>query len=277
MEKMRDSLFTRPIIVRGGGDLATGVIQKLCHAGFKVLVLEVATPLAIRRTVALCTAVNEQKYQVEDIVAVHIDTIEECETCWDNNEVPILVDPSGRSIEQLQPVAVIDAILAKKNLGTSSAMAPIVVAMGPGFSAPEDCHCVIETMRGHQLGRLIFSGATLPNTGIPGEIGGKSAERVVHSPDSGIVKHYRAIGDIVEKNDLLFYVGETPVYSPLSGVLRGLISNGLEISKGLKCADVDPRDASVVDCFTISDKARALGGAVLDALFYLANQQDSMA
>lgn len=262
------------VVVRGGGDLATGVIQKLYRAGFKVLILETGVPLAIRRTVALCSAVFQGRFKVEDVEAVCISDVAQCWDIWDKNQVPLIIDPTGVSIEKLQPTVVVDAILAKKNIGTKKEMAPIVIALGPGFFAGEDVDIVIETMRGHQLGRLYFEGAAIPNTGIPGEIGGKSAERVVHSPAAGHVKHVRKIGDNVQINDLLFYVGQVAVNAPLTGVLRGLITEGLEIPKGLKCADVDPRPVASVDCYTISDKARALGGAVLEGILYLGRQKN---
>lgn len=261
------------VVIRGGGDLATGVIQKFQHAGFPVTVLEVAKPLAIRRTVALCNAVIEGKMQVEDLKAVRIEHPEQCHSCWQQGHIPILIDPEAQSLAYLQPTIVVDAILAKRNLGTNPSMAPIVIGMGPGFSAPTDVDAVIETMRGHTLGKVIFTGSALPNTGVPGLIGGKSAERVVHAPVAGVVKHAHTIGDRVQKGETLFYLDDIPVPSPLTGVLRGLISEGLQIPAGLKCADVDPRSPDQVDCFTISDKARALGGAVLDAALLLGKQK----
>lgn len=271
---MEQKLAETIVAVRGGGDLATGVIQKLYRAGFKVIVLETAIPLAIRRTVALCSAIIHGSFKVEDVEAVCISDISQCSDIWHKNQVPIIIDPEGNSIEKLQPTIVVDAILAKRNLGTKKAMAPIVIALGPGFSAPQEVDVVIETMRGHQLGRLYFDGMAIPNTGIPGEIGGKSAERVVHSPATGKVKHIREIGDSVQENDILFYVNQVEVRSPIDGVLRGLITNGIEITKGLKCADIDPRAADTVDCYTISDKARALGGAVLEGALYLGRQKN---
>lgn len=261
------------IVVRGGGDLATGVIQKLWRAGFKVAVLEVAKPLAIRRSVALCEAVRHGEAHVEDMRAYKVGSPQECPGVWECGHIPILVDPEAASLKILQPVAVVDAILAKRNIGTHGGIAPITVALGPGFSAPDEVDAVIETMRGHNLGRLILSGAAMPNTGVPGEVGGKSAERVVHAPAAGIVRHVRSIGDAVLKGEILFYVGDAPVPSPLDGILRGLIAEGLTICKGLKSADVDPRPASDVDWRSISDKARNLGGAVLEACLYVARRK----
>lgn len=269
MEQGKIAISNALVVVRGGGDLATGVIQKLYRSGFRVLILETDTPLAIRRTVALGNAVFTGHQQVEDMEAIHVQTIAECEQAWKQQKIPLLVDPEGKAIAELQPKVVVDAILAKRNLGTTAKMAPIVIALGPGFSAPEEADAVVETMRGHTLGKLIFSGKALPNTGVPGMLGGKSAERVIHAPAAGQIKHYKKIGDIVKKGERLFQIEDFPVYSPLDGTLRGLISEEVAATVGLKCADVDPRPAEEVDCFSISDKARALGGAVLEAIFYL--------
>lgn len=274
MGKIKQSISETVVVVRGGGDLATGVIQKLAHTGFKVAILETAKPLAIRRTVALCTAIFQSKQQVEDIEAVFVSSVSECETIWNNKQIPILIDAEAKSLPELKPIVLVDTILAKRNLGTNKRMAPITIALGPGFSAPEDVDVVVETMRGHYLGRLYFEGTAIPNTGIPGEIGGKSAERVIHSPTSGNVQHVKKIGDVVKKGEVLFYVGQAAVESPLDGVLRGLISDKVVCQAGLKCGDVDPRPVEQVDCYTISDKARALGGAVLEAILLLGREKD---
>ncbi len=261
---------TDVIVVRGGGDLATGVVQKLWRAGFRVAVLEVPRPLAIRRNVAVCAAVTEGSVQVEDLHAHLAVDAAACRSIWRRNAVPVLVDPHCACLAQLRPAVLVDATIAKRNLGTHRGMAPITLALGPGFSAPEDVDAVIETMRGHDLGRLILTGAALPNTGVPGELGGKSAERVVRAPVTGTVRHVRHIGAQVRKGETLFLVDDTPVPSPLDGILRGLIADGMEVATGLKCADVDPRPPHMVNWHSISDKARSLGGAVLEACFYLA-------
>ena len=258
------------IAVRGGGDLATGVVQKLWRAGFRTAVLEVPQPLAIRRNVAVSSAVSEGEFQVEDMRARLVVDPADCDRAWADGVVPVLVDPGAGSLAWLRPAVLVDAIIAKRNLGTHRNMAPLTIALGPGFSAPQDVDAIIETMRGHDLGRLVLSGSALPNTGIPGELGGKSAERVVRSPAAGVVKHVRQLGDCVTCGETLFTVGETPVPSPLSGLLRGLIAEGMDVPQGLKCADVDPRPAENVNWQSISDKARCLGGAVLEACFYLA-------
>lgn len=261
------------VAVRGGGDIATGVVQKLWRAGFLVVVLEAARPTAIRRTVSLSTAVTCGEYAVEDMRAVLVPDVEACAPVWESGGIPLLVDETGERALEWKPQFLVDAIMAKRNLGTHADMAPVVVALGPGFSAPRDADVVIETMRGHDLGRLIFAGAPLPDTGVPGFLGGKSAERVVHAPREGVVRHMAQIGDRVKVGDPLFALDELPVPSPLNGTLRGLIGEGLCIRRGMKCADVDPRPETEVDVKTISDKARCLGGAVLEACLMLGRQK----
>lgn len=259
------------VVVRGGGDLATGVVQKLFRAGIRVLVLETARPLAIRRTVALSEAVYDGSAQVEDVTAVRVDNVEQCGGIWRQGKVPLLVDPDGDCLSHLKPDGVIDAILAKRNLGTASSMAEIVIALGPGFSAPQDAHAVIETQRGHNLGRVILAGAAQPNTGVPGVIAGKGAERVLRAPCAGTVSHHRRIGDVVEEGEPVFSVGDTPVPAPFTGLLRGLLREGLEVGAGMKTADIDPRLDS--DWRSISDKARCIGGGVLEAYLYLRDRK----
>lgn len=258
----------KTIIVRGGGDLATGVVQKFHRAGFNVLILETSKPTAIRRSVALCEAVYDGVVQVEDIVCRKISGLDEIEACWQEGEVPLLVDPTGNSIKEIKPSAVIDAIIAKRNLGTTKCMADITIALGPGFNAGEDVHAVIETKRGHDLGRLILQGYAKPNTGIPGKIAGETKKRVIHAPTHGIIKHSKQIGDIVSHGETIFTISNTKVHAPIDGLLRGLIREGIEVKKGMKAADIDPR--TDIDWLTISDKARCLGGAALEAYFYLA-------
>jgi xanthine dehydrogenase accessory factor len=264
---MSFQFFSQKIVVRGGGDLATGVIQKFFRAGFQVVILETSAPTAIRRSVALCEAAYDGFAQVEDMNCRRVSDIDELENCWQAREIPLLVDPAGETIGQIKPSAVIDAILAKRNLGTHRDMAPITIALGPGFRAGEDVDAVIETMRGHDLGRLIFKGSAMANTGIPGEIGGKSSQRVIHAPASGAVIHKKQIGDVVQGGDVLFTVGGIEVRAPFTGLLRGLIREGAAVPQGMKIADIDPR--ADVDWHTISDKARCLGGAALEAYFFL--------
>ncbi|MDL2325231.1 EF2563 family selenium-dependent molybdenum hydroxylase system protein [Ruminococcaceae bacterium OttesenSCG-928-A16] len=255
------------VLIRGGGDLATGVAQKFYRAGLRVLVLESPRPTAIRRTVALSQAVYNGHTQVEDIPCRHIASVSGMDACHAAGAVPLLVDPDGNCIQNLRPTAVIDAILAKYNVGTGRHMAPITVGLGPGFTAGQDVDAVIETMRGHNLGRLILRGSALPNTGIPGEIGGQSRQRVLHTPVQGVLQQLCQIGDIVTEGTPVFSVNGNVVTAPFTGLVRGLIQQGLTLPAGTKAADIDPR--TNIDVNTISDKARCLGGAALEAYYFL--------
>lgn len=270
------------IVVRGAGDLATGTIHRLKKAGFRLLVLEAEHPAAIRRQVALSEAVYAGSARVEDVEAVRMDVDlaekknrkelleQEMERIWKKDGVPVLVDPAGLSIAALRPAVVVDAILAKKNLGTTKEMAPLVIALGPGFTAGEDVDVVIETKRGHNLGRVIRSGSAVPNTGIPGIIGGYGKERVMHAQAEGILRNVASIGDIVEARTVIAEIetenGTVPVEASLSGLLRGLIRDGYPVTKGFKIADIDPRKEELQNCFTISDKARCIAGSVLEVI-----------
>lgn len=255
------------IAIRGAGDLATGVIQKFYRAGMNVIALETAHPTAVRRKVALCEAVYDGGAVVEDMRARLIERWDDCGSAWSKGEIPVLVDPKCECVPKLSPNCLIDAILAKRNLGTRPDMAPIVIALGPGFCAPQDAHAVIETMRGHELGRVLFAGLAQPNTGVPGIIGGKGAERVLRAPCDGMVSQIARIGACVKQGEDLFAVGGCIVRAPFDGLLRGLIRDGLLVPKGAKCADIDPR--LDVDMDLISDKARSIGGGALEAYLCL--------
>ena len=258
------------IVVRGAGDLATGTIHRLKKAGFRLLVLEAEHPAAIRRQVSLCEAVYEGEATVEGLRAVRIEALAQAEEVWNQNAVPVLVDPKGESIAQARPDVLVDAILAKKNLGTTKDMAPLTIGLGPGFCAGEDVNVVIETKRGHNLGRIIRQGSTYPNTGIPGIIGGYGAERVIHAPAAGRMKNRSKIGDIVEAGQVLAVIegedGSTEVSATIDGLLRGLIRDDYPVTKGFKIADIDPRKEELANCFTISDKARCIAGSVLEVI-----------
>ena len=258
------------IIVRGGGDLATGTIYKLKKSGFPVLILEVPNPSAIRRNVAFCEAVYQGTQTVEDMTCYLVESVEQAEQFINEGKLCVLVDPMGESIARLKPLAVIDAILAKKNLGTNRNMAPITLALGPGFVAGEDVDAVIETKRGHNLGRVLWEGAAAPNTGIPGIIGGYGKERVIHCPAKGILRNVKKITDTVSRGEVIAVVetedGNVPVEATLDGILRGLIRDGYPVHVGFKMADIDPRAEEYENRFTISDKARCIAGGVLEAL-----------
>jgi xanthine dehydrogenase accessory factor len=232
-----------------------------------VAILEAERLTAIRRAVALCEAVYEGFATVEDISARLVEAPKYFPARWAAGEIPVLIDPEADSISAIRPAAVIDAILAKKNLGTNKSMAAVTIALGPGFHAGGDVDAVIETMRGHDLGRLILQGEALPNTATPGELGGKSAERVLKAPVAGITAHQKQIGDIVEADEVVLTVNGEPVRAGFTGLLRGLIREGLSVPKSMKIADIDPRIN--VNWRTVSDKARCLGGAALEAYLYL--------
>ena len=259
------------ILVRGGGDLATGTIHRLWSAGLKVLVLEAEHPAAIRRQVSVSEAVYEGGAVVEGMRAALVKTLDEAVVVWHRGDVPVMVDPKGKLIPQVRPTALVDAILAKKNLGTTRDMAPLTIALGPGFTAGVDVDLVVETKRGHKLGRIIREGAAAPNSGVPGIIGGYGAERVLHAQAAGIFRNLHSIADFVEAGEAVAEI-ETPdgqrlpVVTQISGILRGLLRDGYPVTKGFKVADVDPRRAELENCFLISDKARCIAGSVLELI-----------
>ena len=268
------------IICRGGGDLATGIVHRLFRAGFPVLVLETDSPAAIRRQVSFSEAVYDGTATVEGVTAERIASADRASVnhVLEAGRVPLLVDPEGSSIPLLKPDIVVDAIIAKKNLGTAKEMAPLVIGVGPGFTAGEDVDLVVESMRGHNLARIFTTGAALPNTGIPGNIGGFTKERVLHAEAAGYMKNIRQIGDIVEKGEEIARIYEkmtedgtfsgsyVSVEASISGMIRGLIREGYHFQKGFKIADIDPRESELANCFTISDKARSIGGSVLESV-----------
>ena len=261
------------IIVRGGGDLATGTIYKLHRCGFPVLVLETDSPSAIRRNVAFSEAVYAGVQTVEDMTCTLARSEEEALALLEAGRLAMLVDPEGACIPRLRPMAVVDAILAKRNLGTHRGMAPVTVALGPGFCAGEDVDAVVETKRGHALGRVILRGCAADNTGVPGVIGGYGKERVIHSPAAGVLRGVRRITDTVAAGEVIAYIDtdrqSVPVVTQIGGLLRGLIRDGYPVTKGFKIADVDPRTEEYGNCFTISDKARCIAGGVLEAILML--------
>lgn len=260
------------VVVRGAGNLATGVILRLVRSGYRVVALESPRPTTIRRTVALSEAVYDGTAEVEGLRARRVEGLGEIRAALAEGVVPVVVDPEAALVPALRPAALVDAILAKRNLGTRVGQAPAVIALGPGFEAGRDADAVVETAPGHDLGRVILSGSAAPNTGLPGEVGGKSSERVVRAPCAGEVIEVRSIGDTVRAGEPLLLVdtpaGRVSVPSPLDGVLRGLIRPGVRVPEGEKIADVDPRGRPEY-CRTVSDKARAVAGGVLEALLYL--------
>ncbi len=260
-------------IIRGGGDLATGVAYRLHKAGFPLIVLELARPLVIRRRVALATAVLESSVQIGDLHGRLAHSPEEALQLAYTDVVPILAAPVIPPFLLHHPSfrILIDGRIAKRNIDTNINQAPLVIGMGPGFTAGIDCHAIIETMRGHTLGSVIWDGPALPNTGTPGIIAGKGAERVIRAPVEGIVEWQVEIGDLVESGDLLGHVAGEPVRAPFAGVVRGTIAPGTAVPQGYKIGDVDAR-GNVSACFTISDKALAMGGAALEAILTYLNR-----
>lgn len=256
------------VIIRGGGDLATGAALRLYRSGMEVIVCETAMPTSIRRTVCFSEAVREGETVVEGIPARRAET-EDVRGLLGEGIIPVLIDPEASCAARFQPDAVVDAILAKRNLGTHMDMAPAVVAAGPGFTAGVDCHAVVETMRGHYLGRVIYSGSALPNTNIPGLIGGYAGERVLRAPADGIFQGAKRIGDRVRAGDVAGYVAGQPMTCTIDGVLRGLLADGVAVTRGMKSGDVDPR-CQPDHCTCASDKALAVGGGVLEALLHFA-------
>ncbi len=257
------------VIMRGGGDIATGIALRLYRSGMKVVVCESPMPTSIRRTVCFSEAVRLGTAEVEGVTA-RLTGLAGVHGLLKAGVIPVLVDPAGQCIGPLSPDVVVDAILAKRNLGTHRDMAPVVVAAGPGFHAGTDCHAVVETMRGHYLGRVIYEGSALPNTNIPGLIGGYAGERVLRAPVDGIFQGVCRIGDQVHVGDIAGYVGDVPMACTISGTLRGLLADGIAVTCGFKCGDVDPR-CSPAHCLCASDKALAVGGGVLEAILHFSS------
>lgn len=256
------------VVIRGGGDLATGVAEVLYQSGFKILILDIEKPSSIRRSVCFSEAIYDGVVKVENIICKKVENENEIEKCWSEKIIPIMVDEKGEIIKKIKPDVVVDSIIAKKKLGTTKEMAPITVALGDGFEAGKDVDIVIETMRGHNLGRIITSGRAMKNTGIPGEIKGVSKDRVIYSKANGRFSSVKKIGDTVQKDEIIGYVGDVEIRGKISGVLRGIIREGYEVTENMKIGDIDPRTEEKNNCFTISDKARSLGGAVLRAIMF---------
>lgn len=256
------------ILIKGAGDLATGVAVRLKRAGFEIVMTDLPHPTAVRRTVSFCEAIPEGEMAVEGIHARRAENVEAALSILEAGDIAVLADPEARCREALTPFAVVDAILAKRNTGTSKRDAKVVVALGPGFTAGADCHAVVETMRGHDLGRVITSGPAHPNTGIPGEIGGHTVQRLLRAPADGLFQPIAAIGDAVKADEVVATVSGVALRALIPGVVRGLLREGTPVFKGMKSGDIDPR-CEIAHCFSVSDKARAIGGGVLEAVLGL--------
>ena len=270
--KSKKSMDELVVLIRGAGEIASGVAHRLQRSHFKVCMIEIPHPLAVRRAVAFSEAIYEGEKEVEDVRAKFISKPEEIESVWKKGDIPILIDPDGKKTRNFsKPDVLVDAIMAKRNLGTQVNDAPLVIGLGPDFAAGKDVHIVIETNRGHDLGKMILKGTAEPDTGIPGEIGGYMMERLLRTMKKGIFHPQKSIGDRVNKGLVVAVVDDFPVIARISGVLRGLLREGAEVRKGMKVGDVDPRSKRE-SCFTISDKARAIGGGVLEAVLYRFNK-----
>ncbi|KMY66120.1 hypothetical protein AAU61_18405 [Desulfocarbo indianensis] len=245
--------------------MASGVAHRLARAGFRLLMTEAPNPLAVRRAVSFCEAVHDGHKRVEDFTARLINEPAQAPALWERGELPVLVDPDLTCLEYLRPAVVIDALLAKRNTGLNRGMAPLTIGLGPGFRAPEEVHLAIETNRGHNLGRLIYQGEPQANTGVPGDIAGYTHQRVLRSPADGVFETELKLGDRVKAGEAVAMVAGQPVVSQLDGILRGLIRPGAKVSQGLKVGDVDPR-GNIEYLDTISEKARAIGGSVLEGM-----------
>lgn len=256
----------KKIWIRGAGDLATGIALRLYRSGFDIIMSDIPVPTTVRRTVAFSPAVYTGETQVEGITGKLCENISMIDTVIESGCIPVIVDPSGEIMKEYKPDIIVDAIIAKTNIGTKITDADIVIGVGPGFEAGVDCHAVVETKRGHNLGRVIWSGSAYPNTGVPGNIGGYTVERIIRATADGVFSAKVNIGDFVKAGDLLAYCDETPVYANIDGIVRGLLQDGVKVKKGMKSGDVDPR-AEREYCFSVSDKASAIGGGVLEAIF----------
>jgi len=260
------------VLMRGAGEMASGVAHRLYRSNFKICMLEIPHPLAVRREVSFCEAIYDGEKEVEGVRAKLISKPKEIQSVWKKGKIPILVDPDGKVTRQfLKPDVLIDAIMAKKNKGTRITDALLVIGLGPGFTAGKDVHIVIETNRGQHLGKMILNGSAEPHTGIPGEIGGYTVERVIRTMKKGIFRPYKSIGDRVIKGSVVAVVEDFPIIAKISGVVRGLLREGIEVEKRMKVGDIDPRGKKEL-CFTISEKARAIGGGVLEAILYWFNK-----
>jgi xanthine dehydrogenase accessory factor len=263
------------VAVKGAGDLASGVIHRLKRAGFAVMATELPHPTVLRRTIAFAEAVILGQVTVEGITARHAHSIENIRLLLENGFVPVLVDPDGIAFKHMQPDVLVEATLSKHNSGITIKDAPIVIALGPGYEAGKDAHAVIETNRGHNLGRVYLEGNAEPNTGVPGTIGGYAGERLLRSPCAGRLYGMRQIGDQIREGEVVAIVksgvATVPITAAITGILRGLVRDDLIVSAGMKVGDIDPR-AIREHCFTISDKSRAIGGGVLEAIMYFMNR-----
>lgn len=267
----RKALGDLLIVIKGAGEMATGIAHRLYMSGMgRIVMTEIPEPISVRRTVAFSEVVYDGAMTVEGVTAELVPNADALPDTWKKGRIAVIVDPEWMIVDVLKPDVVVDAILAKKNLGTKRTEAPFVVGVGPGFSAPEIVHAVVESNRGHNLGRIFYNGSAEPHTGIPGPTMGYTSERVLRSPHSGLVKHAKALGERVTKGEIVLYIDDTPVHATIDGLLRGLIRE-IKVGGNEKIGDIDPRGAREY-CFTITEKARAIGGGVLEAILHEYNR-----
>jgi xanthine dehydrogenase accessory factor len=259
------------VLIRGGGELASAVACRLAGCHFNVIMTEVSQPQAVRRKISFCEAVYDGTQTVEGYTMRLVRSAQQVYDTWKTGEMALVVDPEATIRTTLKPDVEIDAIIAKKNLGTRITDAEMVIGLGIGFEAGKDVHVVIETNRGHNLGRIIRQGIAEPDTGNPGDIGGYTTERVMRAPCDGIFRTIKGIGDMVQTGETVAHVEEQPMKSAISGIIRGLLRDGTPVIKGLKSGDVDPRGDKAY-CYTISDKGRTISGGVLEAILSYFNQ-----
>lgn len=260
------------VLIKGAGDLATGTALRLYRAGFSVIMTDLEQPTAVRRSVAFCQCIYDGACAVEGVTARRAAGAEEAGRVLTAGEIPVLADPAAEILHALPFDALVDAILAKRNTGTRITDAPVVLALGPGFAAGTDCHGVVETMRGHDLGRLLTRGSAAPNTGVPGDVGGYTTQRIIRVPADGAFEPLAAIGQRVEEGQPVARVAGRTACAQLTGVVRGMLPAGLAVTAGMKAGDIDPR-CEYEHCFTVSDKARAVGGGVLEGLLYFQSRR----
>ena len=260
----------RLVVLRGGGDIASGIAHRLKRSGFEVVILDILKPLCIRRKVSFSESVYSGVKVIEGIKGILVNNLDEIYDELNRSNIPVYIDEKGEIIEELKPDIVIDAIMAKESLGTNKDMAPVTIGIGPGFEAGLDVDFVIESNRGHDLGRVIEYGRAADNTGLPGVIMGYSDERIIRANASGNIKHFKQLGDLVKEGELISKIDESTINAKISGMIRGLIKEGTPVEKGLKIGDIDPRGYNV-DPDTISDKVRAIAGGVLEAILYIYN------
>ena len=255
------------VCIRGAGDLATGIAVRLFRSNFKIVMFDIATPTTVRRTVSFSEAIRLGKTSVENIDAYRAENCEEARKILDAGNIAVMVCPDGSAIKTLKPDVVVDAIIAKENLGTKISDAPVVIGVGPGFTVGVDCHAVVETKRGHTLGRAFYElgSKAIANTGVPGNIGGYTVERVLRAPCEGVINPKHEIGEIVHAGEIAAMVDDTPLYCKIDGMLRGMLATGIHVTEGMKCGDIDPR-GTAADYLRVSDKALSIAGGVLEAI-----------